>query len=407
MENNALDKIDMKELGKELKQARIKSGLKQEDVAQIISVARTTIVSIEKGERRIKPEELIKLAHAYNYQISDLIRPRPKLNLSQPQYRSQLLKGESETEIVQSSVEELSQLVHNYFELEKITKTSITYKFPREYDVEGIKISDAAETVALDERNRLGLGDGPIPILRNTLEQEVGLRIFYLPIQPSKISAIYLYDDPVGGCIALNSKHPEERRRWSLAHEYGHFLVHRMKPTVYTEDAYQRKPGSERFADEFAMFFLMPTSGLTRRITEIRRQNNGQIKRMHLWTLANYYGVSISAMAQRLEDLRVLPTGFWEEYKRSGVKVQEIQKKLNLSPIPAQDDKYPKRYQFLAVEAFEKGLITEGMFANFLNISRVEAREIAETFVLEIGGVEYDTIDDIKKDASNIEEDNQ
>ena len=51
MDTNILDTIDMRELGKELQQARIKRGLTQEEAAKIIEVARTTITAIEKGER--------------------------------------------------------------------------------------------------------------------------------------------------------------------------------------------------------------------------------------------------------------------------------------------------------------------------------------------------------------------
>jgi len=46
MDTNILDTIDMRELGKELQQARIKRGLTQEEAAKIIEVARTTITAI-------------------------------------------------------------------------------------------------------------------------------------------------------------------------------------------------------------------------------------------------------------------------------------------------------------------------------------------------------------------------
>jgi len=36
------------------------------------------------------------------------------------------------------------------------------------------------------------------------------------------------------------------------------------------------------------------------------------------------------------------------------------------------------RYQYLAVDALDQGLITEGQFARFLEVDRVEARHIAE-----------------------------
>ena len=77
MDSNILDTIDMKVLGRELQQARVRKGLTQEEAAKVIDVARTTITAIEQGTRRIRSGELIKLAQAYNSQVSDFVRARP------------------------------------------------------------------------------------------------------------------------------------------------------------------------------------------------------------------------------------------------------------------------------------------------------------------------------------------
>jgi Zn-dependent peptidase ImmA (M78 family)/transcriptional regulator with XRE-family HTH domain len=377
MDRNVLDTIDMGRLGSELQQARMRSGLTQEDAARIIEVARTTLTSIETGKRRVKADELIKLAQAYGRQVSDLVRPRPDVAMSQPQFRGPTLRTLEDTEKIAPYVEKLKELAQNYFELEKKMEAPHVQKYPREYDVEGLPVESAAESVAMEERNRLGLGDGPIAMLRDVLEQDVGLRIFYVPIPLSKFSAIYLYDEQIGGCIAVNANHPEERRRWSIAHDYGHFLVHRQKPLAYIDDNYRRKPGSERFADDFAFYFLMPTSGLKRRINDIRRAQKG-VTIADLCTLAAYYGVSVAAMASRLEEMRLIPTGIWDALKEGGFKVRVAQQKLGLGPLPENADKLPLRYQYLAFDAFEKGLITEGMFARFLEVSRLDARLAAE-----------------------------
>ena len=46
--------------------------------------------------------------------------------------------------------------------------------YPQEYDVTNMPIEAAAESIAIAERQRLGLGDSPVPMLRNILEQSVG-----------------------------------------------------------------------------------------------------------------------------------------------------------------------------------------------------------------------------------------
>jgi DNA-binding XRE family transcriptional regulator len=77
MTTNILDNIDLRTLGELLQQARKKCNITQTDAAKIIDAARTTMIAIEKGERRIKANELIKLARAYGRSVSDFVRQLP------------------------------------------------------------------------------------------------------------------------------------------------------------------------------------------------------------------------------------------------------------------------------------------------------------------------------------------
>src|SRR5712691_10733518 len=120
MDTNILDTIEMRELGKELQQARTGRGLTQEDAAKIIEVARTTITAIEKGERRIKAGELIKLARAYGRQVSDFVRPLPKIEPFQGQFRGPAQRSSEDEAKIAQFVTMIEELSRNYLELEQI-----------------------------------------------------------------------------------------------------------------------------------------------------------------------------------------------------------------------------------------------------------------------------------------------
>jgi transcriptional regulator with XRE-family HTH domain len=77
MEKHVLDTIDPLVLGTRLQEARKASGFTQQDVADHMKIARTTLVAIEKGERRLTPRELIQLAAFYNRSVSDQRKWRP------------------------------------------------------------------------------------------------------------------------------------------------------------------------------------------------------------------------------------------------------------------------------------------------------------------------------------------
>jgi Zn-dependent peptidase ImmA (M78 family)/DNA-binding XRE family transcriptional regulator len=375
MTANILDSIDLRSLGELLQVARKKSSMTQADAAKIINAARTTIVAIEKGERRLKSSELIKLSRAYGRAVSDFIRPSPVVEPLEIQFRASYQHSAQEEEQVGSVIERLEVLCRNYLELENTIDAPLPQSYPQEYDVVNMPIDLAAESIAVAERQRLGLGDGPIPLLRDILEQSVGLRIFYLKM-PGKYSGLYSYNERLGGCIAINADHPEERRRWSLAHEYLHFLAHRRKSIIDYDGKYQRKPDSERLADCFPDYFLMPTSGLLRRFNDMY-QTHGKFTPTNLFTLAHYYGVSISALTCRLESIKLLPSGIGERLFDRGLKVRKVQQELGLKEIPQRPDAMPIHYQHLAIEALDQGLITESKFADFLGVDRLKARAMA------------------------------
>lgn len=389
MATNILENIDLRKLGELLQQGRKKRGMTQADAAKVIDAARTTIVAIEKGERRLKPNELIKLARAYGQAVSDFVRPSPVIEPFEVQFRVAYQRSEQEEARINPIIQRLEDLCRNYLELEKIMDAPLPRNHPQEYDVTNMPIEVAAESIAIAERQRLGLGDGPIPLLRDVLEQSVGLRIFYLGM-PSKYSGVYSYDEQLGGCVAINANHPEERRRWSLAHEYLHFLVHRRKPVIDYEEQYQRKPESERLADTFPDYFLMPTSGLLKRFNDMY-QAHGKFTPTNLFTLAHYYGVSITALINRLEAIKLLPSGTGERLRDRGLKVRKIQQELVLEDIPQRTDIVPIHYQHLAIEALDQGLITEGRFADFLSVDRLESRRIAEALHEHSSGMTEET----------------
>jgi transcriptional regulator with XRE-family HTH domain len=62
-------------MGRRLQAARKARGLTQQEVADRIGVARTTLVAIEKGERRVQPDEIVQLASLYGRHRTVYVSP--------------------------------------------------------------------------------------------------------------------------------------------------------------------------------------------------------------------------------------------------------------------------------------------------------------------------------------------
>jgi Zn-dependent peptidase ImmA (M78 family)/DNA-binding XRE family transcriptional regulator len=375
--NLSLEQVDPRTLGLRLQEARKAAGLTQQDVADQIGMARTTVVAIEKGERRIVPHELLQLASLYGRSVSSLVSKRIITESLVTQFRA----AQRETGPgFDQATEELQKRAEDYIELERIAGVPSANRFPPEYDTKGGAPDRIAEDVATAERNRLGMGDGPIGNLRDRLETDVGIRVFYFPMV-SRIAGVFGYNDVLGACVGVNSNHPRDRRNWTLAHEYGHFLMTRyqVEVTVLTID--KKLVGKERLADSFAKYFLMPASGLNRRFTEIHRATERGVTLADVCNLANLYQVSVQALVLRLEELSRLPSGIWERLRSEGFKVQQAQKLLGIDANPQMLEHLPRRYVALAVEAFRSGQLSEGQLTRYLHTDRVSVRALMESLL--------------------------
>ena len=377
MEEHALKGIAPRALGRRLQEARKARGLTQQDAADSLSVARTTVTALEKGERRMRPGELIQLARLYGRPVSEFVGPKEPIADFAVQFRRSAGGGDETDAETAAAVEEFRRLCEDYLYLENLSGAPLRRNYPPQYSTDGTSPESAAADIASAERNRLGLGDGPLLRLRDTLESDVGLRVFVIDL-PSRVAGLFSYTEELGGCVAVNARHPAQRQRWSMAHEYGHFLTNRFQSEISLLVSHRRVPGTERFADAFARCLLMPAPGLQRRFNELSRAVGGKVTAAEVCRVAHQYVVSVEAMMLRLEGLGVLPGGTWERLRDRGFKVREAQDILGLTPHPSGDQLLPLRYQYLAARAYEEGELTEGQLARLLRVDRVLARRAVQ-----------------------------
>lgn len=359
-----------------LVEARRRSGLTQEVVAERLGCSRPTFIAIEKGTRRPRPSELASLATIYGVPLNELLRDAPLPTDIKPHLRGAAESAEEPNDEVKTAVDVLTSFVDDYQTLERMLGEQPFTNFPPAVRIPSGSLITFAEHRAQEERARLKLGDQPVLQLRKILEEEVGVRTFMWPLGRS-LAGLYGFVPTFGHCILVNRLHPRTRRRWTIAHEYGHFLTERERPGVDYLKAPQRKSLSERFADSFAAAFLMPETGVRRHFFDVVNRSN-DFKVSDLCWLADLYDVSFAALTLRLENLNLIAKGTWEDLVASKVKPTEVRKELGLSE-PAQADSgdvFPERYKLLAVRAFVEGRISEGLLTKFLRCDRLRAREI-------------------------------
>jgi Zn-dependent peptidase ImmA (M78 family)/transcriptional regulator with XRE-family HTH domain len=375
--------IDPRILGQRIAEARKARGKTQEEVAEFLGLSRPTYIAIEKGDRRAKIDEIVKLAPFLGRTVNELVRRVEPVTDLQPHLRAVADKsksGDGDNAGLNGAIEQLQSLAEDYRELERMMGAPLKTNYPAELVLHSkIDPVGQADVAAAHERKRLGLGDQPVIRLRSVLEWDVGLRVFYSGTLPSNIAGMYAYSAELGGCVMINRNHPPERRRVSMLHEYGHLLLSgdRYRPGIDYLGAPGRKPANERFAEAFALCFLMPATSVRERFHGILA-SSGDFQVADLCRLKHHFFVSLEAMTQRLEELGLVPRGTWDYINESGFAPRKAEALLSLPSQPYDDEIVPERYRYLAVLAYERGDLGDGDLASYLRCDLATAREIVE-----------------------------
>lgn len=372
-----LTDLDAADLGRRLRLARERAGLTQAQAADAIDVARTTLVAIESGKRRVRMEELRALAQSYAESVNALTRPESVHVDLMPRFRRAAGKDPAACQ----AAETLSNLVRAEVELEGVLGAARGRSYPPERSIVAGDVRAQAESDAADMRHRLGIGAAPIRDIVSLLEIDLGMRVYIRPID-SSVSGAFAYDEAVGACVLLNANHPRERRTQTAAHELGHFVSCRGTAEVTFDGL--RRSREERYADAFARAFLTPARTVMERFRELTR-GSGTLTRRHVILVAHIFGISREAMVRRLEDLRQVKRGAWDWFEANGgITNQQASKVLNdLLPedLDRAGTKQPGtlRLNLLAAEAYRQDLMSEGQLARLLHLDRIGLREILDS----------------------------
>lgn len=368
--NNVLDSQNPAELGDRLRHARTQAGLTQAQAATALQVARTTLVALEKGQRRVRADELKAMADIYGASVASLLRESAVHVELSPRFRA---LNEKDDEDANNAARLLNDLTGAELELERLTGRKLKANYPPERPILPGDVKEQAEDLAMELRHRLGLGLAPIGDIVTLLEVEIGMRVFVRPLGP-KISGLFIYDDDAGACMLLNRNHPRERRAMTAAHEFGHLVSSRRQPDIFDDCSPQTR--EEKFATAFGLAFMAPAPTV-RRLFQEYRQESGRFSPRHLILMAHSLNVSQEAMCRRLEDLKLLPAGTWESLRDRGFSGELVRQILGDRP---RDDEMivPPRLWMLAAEAYNKDMLTEGQLAQLLRIDRTELRRILD-----------------------------
>lgn len=170
-----------------------------------------------------------------------------------------------------------------------------------EFDWQFEQPSDELTPAEIARRTRysLGLHRGAIGNLTVLLEDH-GVIIQKMDFGTEKMDGLTSITDRGRRVIFLNTRMPNDRMRFSLAHELGHLIMHLSFVPKHPERV-------EDEANEFASEFLMPEAEIKSSLKRITLPMLGNLKQQ--------WGVSMRALIRRARDLQMIDDKIYRNYQ--------------------------------------------------------------------------------------------
>lgn len=340
-----------------------------------------TLSDIEKGKRTINAHELIAMAKLYSrtldYFLDQNIAPDPI-----PLWRKSI---EAKEKDIKSTQREFLSFLEHYHNLEHLLSLKrrwidLQVRHSKEDFVHnGFAL---AQKLGASIHSQLDLGSRPACNLLQVLENNLRFKILHLPLED--VSGACVVDNTLGVGILINAKDAPWRRNFDLAHELFHVITWNVfSPEEIGEGTKKTKP--EQFADTFAASLLLPEGHLREALNEV--SSGGTLKLVDIIELAKDFGVSSEAILWRLAWMNGIKFSRAQAQKiLDDPRFKEMDKKIRYGLYPEiLPAKLPSRFVSLACRGLMDGILSRGLFAQYLGIHRAEIDE----FLLTEGFVEH------------------
>ena len=282
--------------------ARESRGLTQSELADKMSVRQGKISKIESAVLGVSEDTLKKLVEYLDY-------PEHFFTLSDPIYGTGygLIYHRKRQSISHRVVGKIHSLMNiRRIHLSKLMRSvsmehsNINYLDIDEYD-------GNVEQIARDVRAAWMLPHGPIKTLTKAIEDAGGV-VIQCDFGINLLDAVSQWIQGLPPLFFVNNNMPGDRMRFTLAHELGHVIMHRVP-----------NPSMEEEANRFAAEFLMPAQDIGSSLTNLSLPK--------LASLKPYWKVSMAALLYRATDLNKITERkkryLWMKMGKAGYRKSE------------------------------------------------------------------------------------
>lgn len=271
--------------GNSIKVARESRGLSQSGLAKQIDVTQASLSRFEKGNLVVSKEDLQKISDVLKYPTSFFEKEVKFVGESSLFYRKRVSMTVKGLSMLESKISILSNCIDELLESIDIPELRIPAVEPSS--------ENSPYEIAYKIRSLLCVPAGPIDNIVSLLERN-GVIVMFLDLADTdKFDGMTMFTAKQAPVIWINKNAPNDRKRYSLAHELGHLVMH-----LRSEDFDKSEKQKEDEANQFAGEFLMPES--------MCKSDFFNLKYSDLSLKKYYWKVSKAAIIFRAKELKCI-----------------------------------------------------------------------------------------------------
>ena len=271
--------------GKCIKLARESRGLSQSKLSDLLGVTQATLSRFEKGILTVTTDVITKISQTLNYPPSFFEKDIKMVGETSLFFRKRASMTVRDLSMLESKISILSKSIDEMMESIDIPELKIPSVEP--------SANNTPKEIAYKIRNYLGIPAGPVENIVTLLEKN-GVIVMFLDVENmEKFDGLTMFTTNQAPVIWINRNMPNDRKRFSLAHELGHLVMH-----LRSEDLEKPEEQKEIEANEFAGEFLMPES--------LCKEDFFNLKYKDLGMKKYYWKVSKAAIIYRAKELKCI-----------------------------------------------------------------------------------------------------
>ena len=262
--------------------------LTQKEVAEKVGLSQSWLSKAEHSIQELPEDIMNRLFDLYDLPMEFFLNGNSVTPEGHLFYRKHLTISDKVVDSFVAKIQIIKGIIDEFMTAIDLPEYKLNSYDPSEY---------SPKEIADRVRYELGIARGPIPNLTKLLEDK-GVIIIKLDFGTEKIDGLTTVTTANRKIMFINEHMPNDRIRFSLAHELGHLIMHIEKTPRSVETV-------EDEADMFASEFLMPENEIAPLLQGLDLPILAQLKRR--------WRVSMRALIRRAKDVGAINQ---DEYRR-------------------------------------------------------------------------------------------